>query len=57
MCVASRVTINMLMPHLASTRSVVLDAFTSQPSNDAFLGLVPAFRCGWELCIQPRARV
>lgn len=25
--------------------SVVLDAFTAQPHNAAFLGLVPAFRC------------
>lgn len=25
--------------------SVVLDAFTSQPTNDAFLGLMNAFRC------------
>lgn len=31
--------------HPSQTCSVVLDAFTSQPSNDAFLGLMPAFRC------------
>jgi hypothetical protein len=35
--------------------SVVLDAFTAQPGNDAFLALMPAFRCdhagvGWGNC-------